>query len=299
MFKEIKEVTVISIGETGVGKSENGNALLKKKDAFYISDLIGSCTSEINLKSNIINGIKVNYIDTQGLSSTNDFDEKYIFQFVNFLKNCKSGINAFFIILDIQNPRFDSRIQRMLKLINDIFNNPKYWNQVGIIFTRCYKECFNRKIGENNSKISIINFIHKLPGCENINPSIPCFFVDSKKWETDRSTQSEYGKIVKYASILQPIRTDKIKVIHIEQEPVENEILETVLVHIEQKKKEITYYYEDQERKRIIKYDGNVLFSLPKVIRTYSETVNTKHKQPPPPPLYMAGVNESAVCLIL
>lgn len=146
MIINSKEVTVVAFGETGVGKSENGNAFLQRNDAFIVSDSPGSCTSDACLRSNIIDGIKINYIDTQGFFSSNLDDKLYLFQVVNFLINLESGINAFFIIFNIQNPRFDSKIPKMLRYINEIFNNPKYWNQVGIIFTRCYKDCFDREI---------------------------------------------------------------------------------------------------------------------------------------------------------
>lgn len=201
-----KEVTVVAFGETGVGKSENGNAFLQRNEAFRVSDSPGSCTSDVCLKSNIIDGIKVNYIDTQEFYSSSNLDDKYLFQVVNFLKKLKSGINAFFIILNIQNPRFDSGIQMMLRYINEIFNNPKYWNQVGIIFTRCYKDHYDRKIVETKYKPTVINFLKSFSGCENLNPLMPCFFVNSKKWKTDQSTQQEYKNVLEFVSNLKPTK---------------------------------------------------------------------------------------------
>ncbi|KAK8836207.1 hypothetical protein M9Y10_039839 [Tritrichomonas musculus] len=284
MINNAKEVTVVAFGETGVGKSENGNAFLQRNDAFRVSDSPGSCTSDVCLKSNIIDGIIVNYIDTQGFYSSNNLDDKYLFQVVNFLKNLKSGINAFFIILNIQNPRFDSGIQMMLRYINEIFNNPKYWNQVGIIFTRCYKDCFDRENAENYYKNSVVNFIQKLPGCENINLLIPCFFVDSKNWETDQSTQAEYQKALNFASTLQPVPTNGLISISTKYKSIENEYTYHNLYEVNEGKNEIIFQYEDLERSKIVTYDGEVLYSMPKVKKTYSRTKNITYNGPPPPP---------------
>lgn len=128
-----KVVTVLAIGESGVGKSQNGCAFLQRDDAFEANSNPESCTCVTNAQSNTINGITRYYIDTQGWSSTDCMDEAYIQQMVEFLMNWKLGVNAFFIVLNGQCPRFDGGIQHMMMLINDFFQNPYFWNQTGII----------------------------------------------------------------------------------------------------------------------------------------------------------------------
>ena len=134
-----RHVTVLTIGGTGDGKSAFGNAFLGKKDSFEESSDPDSCTYVTSSQSAFINGVTRHYIDTQGLKSTDGMDASYIQQMVQFLKDWKLGINAFFIILNVQSPRFDQDVQRMLRLMNDFFNNPEFWNQTGIIFTKCFK----------------------------------------------------------------------------------------------------------------------------------------------------------------
>lgn len=207
------------------------------------------------------------------------------------LKEWKEGINAFFIVLNIQQPRFDSNIQRMIQLINDFFNNPKFWNQTGIIFTRCFADCFeesDREMAETQYKARVVDFIKKLPGCQNISPSMPCFFVDSKAWKEDKSTQDEYIKAFKFAVQFPPVPTNNFKIVNPDYMKEEEEMIPKVLVNYDVKafndKKVVTYYYEDKKRKKITGYNGEVVYKEPETIRSYSESEEFPINQPLPPP---------------
>ena len=237
MFDELNErsVTVMAIGESGVGKSENGSGFLQKKNAFEANSKPNSCTYITSAKSNSINGIKRYYIDTQGLSSPDDKDAEYIQQMISFLQNWKRGVNAFFIILNIQNPRFDSGIQQLLKLVNAFFNNPYFWNQTGIIFTRCYPGYFDRNIAETEYRETVIQFIKSLPHCDQIDPQMPCFFVDSVAWENDESTKNEYEKMFEYACDNYPFSTENMIPVSPDFQDVCEEFQENILVNTEYK----------------------------------------------------------------
>ena len=58
-----------------------------------------SCTYKTSAQSRTINGIRRNYIDTQGLEAHDGLDAEYIQQMVSFLKEWKKGINAFFLVI--------------------------------------------------------------------------------------------------------------------------------------------------------------------------------------------------------
>lgn len=49
------------------------------------------------------------------------------------------AINAFFIVINVQNPRVDAQIQNMLNILNDFFNNKDCWERAAIVFTKCYR----------------------------------------------------------------------------------------------------------------------------------------------------------------
>lgn len=119
---------------------------------------------------------------------------------------------------------------------------------------------------------SVVNFIQKLPGCETISPLIPCFFVDSKKWETDQSTQAEYQKVLYFASTFQPVPTNEIISISTKYKSIENEFIDHCLDKVDICENEITYHYKDLERIKVVTHDNEILYSIPKVKRTYSET---------------------------
>ncbi|KAK8838096.1 hypothetical protein M9Y10_036048 [Tritrichomonas musculus] len=272
-----KCVTILVIGETGVGKSSIGNAFLNKKDMFEINSDPDSSTFETSSKSNYVNGIMRQFIDTQGLSSTDSLDSEHIQQMVNFLKESQLKINAIFIALNIQCPRFNKEIQMMFQLINDFYNNPKLWNQTGIIFTRCYQGYFDRENAETRYRPKIINFIKKLPGCQNIEPELPCFFVDSPNWEHDESTRREYDRVLEYSLKFQPFLSNQFKYAMAEYKQKEEELLENVLVRSEyvvtpnSSIKEKILFYENQIRYKIIDRNDEILYTEPVTINSWTE----------------------------
>lgn len=297
-------LTVMAIGETGAGKSENGNAMLMTNGAFEADSKPESVTFLTSAKSNKINDMDVYYIDTQGFGSTDNLDSKHIQQMVEFLKGWKYGINAFFILINIFNPRFDSGIQRMLQVINDFFNNPNLWNQTGLIFTRCYQDCFekaDREVAENEYRACVIDFIRAFKNCKKLNPEIPCFFVDSKEWKNDKNTQDEYIKAFNFARKFPPVRTDDFKTPLYEYKKIEDENLPHVLVKYDVTnsgdKKIITKYFEDQKRKKIIGYNNEITYTEPETIKAYTETEEVDISKPlPPPPIII--VHHKSTCNI-
>ena len=273
--------------------------------AFEADSRPDSCTFLTSAKSNNISGMDIHYIDTQGFSSTDNLDSKHIQQMVQFLKEWKHGINVFFILINIFNPRFDSGIQRMIQLINDFFNNPEFWNQTGLIFTRCYNDVFeesDRKMAQEEYRACLIDFITKLPGCEKLKPEIPCFFVDSKNWERDTATQNEYKKALAFAIKFPPVPTQNLKVVNPDYQKEEDEIITGVLVNYDEResgnKKILTYYYQDQKRKKITGYNGDIVYTEPEVIKSYTKTDEIDISKPTPPPPIIINHHTSGGCSI-
>lgn len=278
-----KNVTIMVIGETGAGKSANGNAMLEIDNAFEVSSKPNSCTFVTSAKSNTINGITRYYIDTQGMSPTDNLDAKHIQQMVEFLKKWELGVNAFFIILNIQNPRFDSGIQKMIRFINEFFNNPEFWNQTGIIFTRCLPRHFDRQIAENEYREKVVKYIKSLPKCQNLNPQLPCYFVNSVKWKTDNETKDEYIRAFAFALKFQPIPTQHLKCSFLDYKEVSEEIRNKKLIKIDTENRGNTtirtFHYQDQKIKKMVLYNGETRYSEPEVIREYTE-VETQNNEP-------------------
>lgn len=269
-------VTIMVIGETGAGKSQNGNAMLQLDDAFEANSKPNSCTFITSAKCNTIEGITRYYIDTQGLAPSDNLDAKHIQQMVDFLIKWEHGVNAFFIVINAQNPRFDAGIQKMVRFINGFFNNPQFWNQTGILFTRCFSGHFEKDILRNEYREKVINYIKTLEGCENLDLQMPCYFVNSVKWKTDQDTKDEYILAFSFAQKFKPVPTQNMKCAQIDFKEVSEEVINKKLIKVEtQNKGNKTiniYHYQDLKRKKMILYNGEVRYSDPEVIKSYTES---------------------------
>lgn len=171
------------MGLSGSGKSSLGNGYLQKNDAFPTSSDPESCTMNLHIEGNIVNNVWRYYIDTAGLDSTDENDQNNIINMIKSLNNSQYGINAYFLVISIHEPRITPTIKRMIEILNSIFNDGECWKQAGIIFTKCNHnddEMPEKVISGQRYRESIINFIKTLPNCENIDIELPCFFVNSK-----------------------------------------------------------------------------------------------------------------------
>lgn len=101
-------VTILALGLSGHGKSEFGNGFLQNNEAFQSSDECDSCTLKTNVKSNLVDSSIRFFIDTQGFQSSDGNDEKYRQDMVTTLNQMNLAINAFFIVINVQNPRVDA-----------------------------------------------------------------------------------------------------------------------------------------------------------------------------------------------
>ena len=200
-------VAILAWGQTGAGKSALGNAWIQKKDVFQTSEYSESCTKNLQIEQNVIDGIIRYYIDTAGLDSTDGNDQLNNANLVRSLNALNVGINAFFLVISIHEPRITQTIKNMIIALNNFFDDSKCWKQAGIIFTK-----YNKNDDEINKKINaariyqenIINFIKSLPKCADIEIPLPYFFVNSIKWETDEMTQREIQKIFDFANKFAP-----------------------------------------------------------------------------------------------
>ena len=155
-------VTIFVFGLPGSGKSSNGNGYLQKKDAFPTSSDPESCTMNLHIEGNIVNNVWRYYIDTAGLDSTDENDQNNIINMIKSLNNGQYGINAYFLVISIHEPRITQTIKRMIEILNSIFNDGECWKQAGIIFTKCNHdddEMPEKVISGQKYRESIINFI--------------------------------------------------------------------------------------------------------------------------------------------
>ena len=271
-------VTIFVFGESGVGKSSFGNIIIKKKDAFKVGSSCHSMTLETIAIGNEINNEIIYFIDYPGHSTSTGQDKKYLKQMIEYIHKWDNGINAFFIVLNIQKPRFTEEIQKMIKLMNYFFNDPTMWERTGIIFTRSIKNHFKPEVALSEYRPEIIKFIKSLNNCENLEIDMPAFFVDTVKYETDDNTQREYQKILDFAHNFEPVLTNNFREINPDYMMVEYEIIKKKKVGEDLNNIEGSdirrirkIYYEDQRVAKYTNWKEEISYGEAETIRSWQE----------------------------
>lgn len=77
------------------------------------------------------------YIDTIGLDSTDDNDEQNMEKMIKSLNELNVGINSFFLVISIHDPRITPTIRNMIATLNNFFGDSNCWKKAGILFTKC------------------------------------------------------------------------------------------------------------------------------------------------------------------
>ena len=106
------EVTILMIGDTGVGKSSFGNIYLEKP-IFEASDSTDPVTLKADAQSNKINGCTRYAIDTVGFNDGQSIDSVQIQNLAILMRNYLRGVNGIVIVLNGMCDRFSQEIMTM------------------------------------------------------------------------------------------------------------------------------------------------------------------------------------------
>jgi hypothetical protein len=129
-----------------------------------------------------------------------------------FFQDVEEGVNAFAIVMNAQAARFDQQLQKMLKIANRFFNDPNFWNHVCIVFTRAYPmQPIEKPRMEGRFRQEIINLIgdclRERQRVLEREPTLPVFFVDSPRWQTDTETAAQLEVMREFIDRLRPLST--------------------------------------------------------------------------------------------
>ena len=137
MIEDKKKKGVIILGETGVGKSNLGNYIIKNNN-FKTSSSIKSETQDISYGESD----EIVVIDSPGVndtSSDDDIEEDHLIKIVKAFKEAKN-LNTILILINYHQPRLSRNLQIMLKLFCSIFKISFFLKHLGIVFTRTFTE---------------------------------------------------------------------------------------------------------------------------------------------------------------
>ena len=141
---------VIILGETGVGKSNCGNFLIKNQQQFKISTSKKSETQQIYYGQSK----EIIVIESPGTNDSSlddeEIEEKHLIEIVKTFKEEKC-LNSILILLNYQQPRLSRNLKIMIKLFCSLYKISFFIKHLGIVFTRCFDED-NRPNEENYQK---------------------------------------------------------------------------------------------------------------------------------------------------
>ena len=262
---------VIILGETGVGKSNLGNFLIKAND-FKTSSSTNSETQHVFYGESK----EIIVIDSPGAndsSQNDDIEEEHLIEIVKAFKKAKY-LNTILILLNYQQPRLSKNLKIMIKLFSSVFKISFFLKHLGIVFTRCFdedgrpeQEDLDEKKKEWDKEIKLI-IKSTLINEELTDDKIQYFFVNlnPKKKKLDKGTDEEMTRLKLWIISNEFINTDIVeendhpgyKEEEEEQEYEEKNIEGEKLVIKKFKKIRKKLIYIDGS----VKYDGDWVTSL-------------------------------------
>ena len=212
--KKKNKIQLLLIGKTGHGKSSLGNFLLGQKDLFKVYDTPTSGTQDTSKHER--NGLAI--IDSPGLlDSGNDanknMDVKHYEELVYFIKS-QAELNGIIIVMNSQENRFSEDIQTMLKMICNTFEY-KHFKFISFVFTKFYgKKKELDKIRKNKEEfvLQTKELIKKFYGQNELEGTLPYFFIDSDLDEPGHDSLEEREKIFNWAIGLPPFNSKQLEV---------------------------------------------------------------------------------------
>eukprot|EP00488_Nonionellina_sp_1-RS-2012_P004375 TRINITY_DN9827_c0_g1_i1.p1 TRINITY_DN9827_c0_g1~~TRINITY_DN9827_c0_g1_i1.p1 ORF type:complete len:226 (-),score=82.74 TRINITY_DN9827_c0_g1_i1:169-846(-) len=162
---------IVLMGMTGDGKSTFGNRLCDDTSMmanttgpYTTSDDNNSCTQV--LQKWVYD--KLSVIDCPGWGDTHDKDRTHTNNLCGYLRGC-GGINAFVVIRNGANCRFDAYFQQQLKYFESVFGD-EFWKHLIVVLTRIDKGMAEFQFKEGNKAQQMKDDVSRL--CNGVNTDV-------------------------------------------------------------------------------------------------------------------------------
>ncbi|KAK8838301.1 hypothetical protein M9Y10_035724 [Tritrichomonas musculus] len=269
------EVTILMIGDTGVGKSSFGNIYLEKP-IFEASDSTDPVTLKADAQSNKINGCTRYAIDTVGFNDGQSIDSVQIQNLAILMRNYLRGVNGIVIVLNGMCDRFSQGVKDVIRFSYNAFGTREALSHICLVFTKCIDKNYpNRDTKRTKYRDCVRKYLSEISGVQlDQVPEIPVFFVDCYPRDNDNETKENMVQFHGWVCSRRPLSTKKFKeAVQIHEDRVE-EVRMKVSVGF-QTRGDTTYeIFEDQKRFKYLA-NGNVpeRFTKWTCIKKYEEAI--------------------------
>ncbi|XP_073331387.1 GTPase IMAP family member 7-like [Pagrus major] len=169
---ESKDIRIVILGKTGVGKSSLANTIFGHRD-FKISHTLNSETKKCQAKTRSLNGRSITLIDTPGFFDTDRSEEELKPEIVRCITECAPGPHAFLIVLKVE--RITEQEQVGVNKIQEYFSEEAF-KYATVVFT-CGDQLPEGKTIKDfvNQNKLVSDLVMKCGG--------RCHVIDNKYWE--------------------------------------------------------------------------------------------------------------------
>ena len=223
---------IVILGAAGNGKSKLANRLTGREGHFPES---ASADAETKVTVSLQAGLAgdaafpVEIVDTPGLDESDAADTAHLAQFRDTML-AKGRLDALVITLNAQAPRFVAATARLMRMLFSMFcDDPSFWDNTCIVFTRCYPGHHDRAAltSERGLRSKVLAaMVEATPG---VAPRLPCFFFELGSALTDAVNHADFEEFRHWLVARRPVSTASIREVRGDFKHVTTEVQDVVV----------------------------------------------------------------------